>query len=94
MRIILALVFALGVSPAMAVQCGPHDAILKWLSDKYHEVPIGVGMMADEATGAELTVAPDGSWTLVMTDKIGQACLLTGGINWNAQPPPKPGAPA
>ncbi len=70
--------------------CGPRDAILTELQTRYKEAP------AFSATAGslmmEVTISPEGTWTMLLIHTDGRACLLAAGHNWTAgQPTKQPG---
>ena len=80
-----ALAFALLVSlPAFAQspQCAKRTAILKTLSTKYGEVPIGVGLTANGSV-LELLASGGGSWSIIVTDTTGTAGPVAIGEAWS-----------
>ena len=80
-----ALAFALLISlPALAQppQCAKRTAILKTLSTKYGEVPIGVGLTANGSV-LELLASGAGSWSIIVTDATGTTCPVAVGEAWS-----------
>ncbi len=81
-----ALAFALLISlPAFAQppQCAKRSAILKTLSTKYGEVPIGIGLTANGSV-LELVASGTGSWSVIVTDTTGTTCPVAVGEAWSA----------
>ena len=80
-----ALAFALLISlPAFAQppQCAKRTAILKTLSTKYGEVPVGVGLTASGSV-RELVASGAGSWSIIVTDTTGTTCPFAVGEAWS-----------
>lgn len=79
--------------PAAAqAPCAPHADVVALLAERWGEARIGIGLGASghafELYAAEAT----GTWTIVVTDPAGRACLLASGQAWEAVegglPPP------
>jgi hypothetical protein len=80
-------------SPAWSVEaeCGLKDLMLKFLHDKYGELPAFTGDMGD-GISIVVTISPTGTWTVVK-HKAGWSCIVTSGGKWlpvphSAAPPP------
>jgi hypothetical protein len=78
------LALALLSAPALAdPQCGPRDALVALLADRYGETRRSVGLARDavvEVFASEVT----GSWTIAVTLPDGTMCLLAAGENFEA----------
>jgi hypothetical protein len=72
-----------------AIPCGPRDSVIEAL-ERIGEKPVGVGLAGNEGKAViELTVAPDGSWSVLVSDTEGKTCLVLAGQEWDfAQPEP------
>lgn len=84
-----AIVLALS-SPAHAQPpaCAPLPIVLDGLAKEYGEVPVNRGI-DDRGVVAMLTLARDGSWSVVATDpRSGTACVVMTGRGWSAVPLP------
>ncbi|MCB1470893.1 MAG: hypothetical protein KDK08_27880 [Rhizobiaceae bacterium] len=70
-------------APPFAMRfCAPWDELKRSLARRYHEVPIGGGVV-DRSTIARLLASPDGAtWTLVTIDTSGMACMKGTGTGW------------
>ena len=83
MRWILGVWLLVNSSSAVAqgAMCGEHNKILRQLEEKYNEV---VKHAAITGRGAlvELTVAPNGSWSMLVTIPDGPTCLVLSGDSW------------
>lgn len=66
-------------------QCAPHDEVVSLLSERYQENQKAMGVVGDSRI-IELFVSTDGSWTLVMTQPSGRACIIAAGQNWEEMP--------
>jgi predicted DNA-binding protein (UPF0278 family) len=81
MKIIFAAATAaMLAAPAMAQtqRCGPHDDVVQKLREGYSETVRFRGL-ADSTHVLELFLSPEGSWTAVMVDANGMACLVAAG---------------
>ena len=91
MRIIssalLAAVFSFGVSHAFAVEvrCADREAMLSLLTKKFSERPVAIGTVNQDRY-MQLFVSPKGTWTVLMTEADGNACILAAGENWESLP--------
>lgn len=65
--------------------CGPRQQLTEMLRKQFEEVPKAAGIAGPSAL-VELLVAPDGSWTLLLTSSEGRACVLSGGTDWIERP--------
>jgi hypothetical protein len=70
---------------AVEVQCADHDLMLDLLEQKYSEDPVAMGTV-NEDRFMQLFVSPKGTWTILMTQTDGKACILAAGQNWEALP--------
>jgi hypothetical protein len=61
--------------------CGPRNQLVKLLSDRYKEDPVGIGL-AQPGQVLEIFASQTGTWSMVMTMPDGQACLIAAGDNW------------
>lgn len=85
----LVLTLILAVVPLSAQAghlCLKHTDMVKLLRDKQNEVPRFVGLMGGGIMVAEIFISPDGTWTLVFTDRAGTACHMASGDDWHAVP--------
>lgn len=90
--LILALALMIATWPALGRAqgrlCAPRADVLDLLEQRYGEVPSAVGMVS--TARVELLLAPDGSFTVLLTEGD-QSCILASGVAWEVIPP---GAPA
>lgn len=89
------IVLGLGISslsaalgPAGAtVLCGPVDELTSILADQYGEKAIQQGTVTDDEYMAQLWRNPDTmSWTFVLLDTRGGACIFAAGDIWDLAP--------
>ena len=74
-------------APAVGqVLCGPGDGLVELLKQRFGETRQAVGVSADARRIVELFVAPDGSWTIVVTDTQGRSCIVLSGEDWTRAP--------
>jgi lipase chaperone LimK len=73
--------------PASAMQavCGAHRDVLEQLKRAYSETPASMGL-ASNGTIIEVLVSSSGTWTIVMTQPNGIACLMAVGEGWQEVP--------
>ena len=68
------------------VLCGPRDGLDDLLKQRFGETQQAVGVSADARRIVELFVAPDGSWTIIVTDAHGRSCIVLSGEDWTQTP--------
>ena len=73
-----------GVASA-AAPCGSHDAVAKTLTTKFKEARRVMGVVNAKAV-MEIFMSPQGSWTVVVTDTSGMACIIATGQDWQEVP--------
>lgn len=83
---LIALLLGLGAlaaaAPAQAeTRCGPRDAVLKMLAERYDETRRGMGL-AGQTQVLEVYASKDGTWTVLVTDPEGRSCLVASGQGW------------
>jgi len=62
--------------------CGSHDMIMQRLKLGYDETVRMAGIVASNQTMVEILTSPQGTWTVVQTNREGISCLLASGYNW------------
>lgn len=89
----VACAFALMTTTAWAQQpCGPTPALLKMISEKYHEDAIGGGTAQDgKVVISTFANAETGSWTIIVSGADGNSCIIAAGSDYAASIPPKKG---
>lgn len=80
------LVLTLGGAGAAGAVCAPRDQMVERLLERFQETPEGMGLDAD-ARVVELWSSDAGSWSLVVTDARGRACIVAAGEAWQPAPP-------
>ncbi|WP_292391068.1 hypothetical protein [Mesorhizobium sp.] len=81
-RAVVGVMMALPALPARAqVICGGHDYLVARLAEAFEEKRLGYGV-AGEVAIFEVFVSAKGTWTILMTDVKGQACILAAGDGW------------
>ena len=73
-----------GVASAGAA-CGSHDALAKSLTTKFKEARRVMGVVNAKAV-MEIFMSPQGTWTVVVTDTKGTACIIATGQDWQEVP--------
>ncbi|QRM54577.1 hypothetical protein [Sinorhizobium sp. BG8] len=68
-------------------KCARHSELVDLLQSLYAEKLSGVGLVSPYAL-AELYVAGEGNWTLILTGTDGLSCLILSGNGWQSLPPP------
>lgn len=61
--------------------CGDTKELLKVLSEKYGEAPIGIGINT-QGEMTTLFVSKAGTYTFVVSSPNGQSCVASGGTDW------------
>lgn len=86
------LFLAPGVVPAVAAVCMDHKTLTDYLSEKFKEQPKAVGLVA--AAGLmSVYVSPKGTWTILMTNPQGVACIVAAGDGYETFEPDLPQDP-
>ncbi len=86
--LILLAVLLLPGNVAAMHPCDERNKMVKTLEKSYAEVPQHGGL-ASNGFMLEVTVAPSGSWTVILTRPNGWTCLMAAGNSWENVPPPK-----
>jgi hypothetical protein len=68
-----------------ATPCGSHDAVAKTLTTKFKEARRIMGVVNAKAV-MEIFMSPQGTWTVVVTDTRGMACIIATGQDWQEVP--------
>ena len=68
-----------------AVPCGSHDALAKSLNTKFKEARRAMGVVNAKAV-MEIFMSPQGTWTVLVTDTTGTACVIATGQDWQEVP--------
>lgn len=62
-------------------KCGERKAVLEHLERKYKEV-VKYAAITGKGGFVEWTIAPGGSWSMLLTIPGGVTCLVSGGEEW------------
>ena len=73
-----------GVAEA-ASPCGSREAIAKSLTTKFKEARRAMGVVNASAV-MEIFMSPQGTWTVLVTDTTGTACVIATGHDWQELP--------
>jgi len=73
--------------------CADHDQVVQQLGQAYGETRQSLGLSSDGSV-IEIFASEAGTWTIVVTDVNGQACLAAAGEAWQAAPVSVKGQPA
>jgi putative Ca2+/H+ antiporter (TMEM165/GDT1 family) len=65
----------------VASKCGPRADLVKVLTDKYHEIPVAIGMVDDKLI-METFASNTGTWTMFFTNAEGTSCMVSAGKDW------------
>lgn len=93
--LILAAGLMLAAVPALAQQanCGVRTGIVEELARKYGEAQRAIGMAGNRLLEI-WSNETSGSWTILMTDASGIACVMASGSSYTAAIPEPEGDPA
>lgn len=69
-----------------AARCDSRAAVLDFLSAKYAEAPVAMGMAKDGGMIEILTSGAGATFTIVMTRPDGTACMVAAGKEWESTP--------
>jgi len=64
---------------AQTAACADHDAVTALLAERYGEARIAIGLAADGALVEVWANRESGTWTIMITQPGGPACLAAGG---------------
>ena len=76
---------AVPVGVAGEAQCANHDSMAKTLTGKFKESRRAMGVVNSTAV-MEVFMSPQGTWTVVVTDTRGIACIAASGDEWQDVP--------
>ena len=100
-NIFLAILFLAAPAQAQQLPCratAPRAQVVSELtSTRYGEVAQAMGLSSQGGAPAmlEIFASPEtGTWTIVISNAAGMACILAAGQYWEAIQPAKPGKPA
>ena len=70
--------------PTMAQNlCGERVDIIDTLKQRYHEVPVSMGLAGNGGV-VEIFASNKGSWTILVTRPTGVACVVSAGEAWES----------
>ena len=76
-----------GTSLHAQASCAPRDKLIERLETGYGEALAGGGLQSENRM-IEVWAAPEtGTWTVLMTQANGMACIMASGTNWHQQEP-------
>lgn len=61
--------------------CAPREQVVARLSQEFGEVPTAPGLMGN-GNLMEITTAPSGTWTVLVTRPDGLSCFVASGDGW------------
>ena len=67
--------------PQTGRQCRPHESMRRTLENSYGEIVRARGLSVTRQYMHETFVAPDGSWTILVTSTAGCSFVLSSGID-------------
>jgi hypothetical protein len=70
---------------SIATPCGSHDALIKSLSVRFKEARRIMGVVNAKSV-MEIFMSPQGTWTVLVTDTAGTACVIATGDAWQEVP--------
>jgi hypothetical protein len=62
--------------------CESRAAVLDFLSSRYSEAPVAMGMAKDGGLVEILTSGPGSTFTIIVTTPNGQTCMVAAGDSW------------
>ena len=72
--------------PAQAqAMCGERSVVVANLEKTYSEAPVSIGL-ASNGSVIEVLASPSGSFTIILTQPNGVACVMAAGENWENLP--------
>lgn len=76
---------------AEAKTCGPRTALVEYLGAKHREKQTAIGLTASGRL-MEIFASANGSWTMLLTQANGNACVVATGKAWASVVPEPPSA--
>ena len=77
--------FSIGGVASAAMPCGNHDVVAKSLTTKFKEARRVMGIVNAKAV-MEIFMSPQGTWTVLVTNTTGTACIIATGQDWQEVP--------
>lgn len=87
--VIVAILGTAGNAAQAQTSCDAHSTMVEKLEGNYQEVQAGLGLATNGAL-VQLYVSESGSWTMLLTNARGVACLIAAGHNWEIVKPDYP----
>ncbi len=80
--LLLAAIVFLNTPAAAQNSCGPRDAVIELLGDRFDEKTVAVGL-ASSGGVIEVLASNDGqTWTIMLTTPDGNSCVVASGEAW------------
>jgi hypothetical protein len=67
---------------AGTIYCGPRPDVVALLASDFREQPSSVAVTGDGQLLEVLTSEEDATWSIVLTDRRGQSCIVATGEGW------------
>jgi len=80
--IVIAGMVTAGPLMAQSQNCGPHEAVVQRLAERYGESRQIIAMTADQSVMEVFASAETGSWTVTITRAGQPTCLVAAGQNY------------
>lgn len=77
-----------GPANAQENKCGPWANIQKVVTEQFHFVPVGLGLINEQAALVVYASPEDGSWVAFILGTKGIACEISSGADWSSIPLP------
>ena len=94
MKIVTALAVCLAMPAFAEEKCGPYAEIAAGLAKEYGEAQRFVGLDNNGLVTVLFFNPKTSSWTALIVDPTGKACMVSAGVNGDFIPAPPEGAPA
>ncbi|MEE8188975.1 MAG: hypothetical protein V3T80_07190 [Kiloniellales bacterium] len=80
----IAATLLLGAPAAVAQsqQCDQRQKVLGHLAQKYHEMPVAVGVTSSGGLVEVLSTGDGDTWTIILSQPNGMSCLVAAGEGW------------
>lgn len=91
---LVSLCFVVSTPVQAQMVCGNRDNIIKELAKKYGETRRSLGLQQGRGVVELFASESTGSWTILVTDARGLACLMAAGEAFEAEAAPRVEAPA
>lgn len=75
-----------GADDADSGNCGKRNLVLNYLSSKYSEQPVAMGVAANGGLIEVLTSTEGSTFTIIVTMPEGQTCMVAAGEGWEPLP--------